>query len=175
MSKNRRSLSAAKVGKTSLIARFQKDQFDVSVLETVAMDLIILNISLSEQALRLAICDCSGKDRYWYLVPQFTRDAPVIVAVYDVTSEKSLDEALRMIKGQVEQAKVKSMVFLVGNKTDQEGGRKVSAPAGEEAAKARGYVFVETSAMTGENVRWLFEEITRRHLESEKGGKSFET
>ncbi|PLB54050.1 P-loop containing nucleoside triphosphate hydrolase protein [Aspergillus steynii IBT 23096] len=165
---------AEKSGKTSLLLRFKENKFDVSVPETVAADLNLLTVSSGEQAVRHAIMDCSGKERYWMMVPAFARDAVVIVVVYDITSESSLTRTLRMIEDQAYQATVKSTIFLVGNKGDLKDGCEMAGSKGEEVAKNKGYVFIETSAMTGQNVRWLFEEISRRYLQRDDGEENSE-
>ena len=54
------------------------------------------------------------------------------------------------------------MIFLVGNKLDNEDGRQVSREEGASLAKEQGLdeiQFIETSAKTGVNVKQLFKNL----------------
>jgi len=54
--------------------------------------------------------------------------------------------------------------LLVGNKVDQE--RVVSREEGEEWAKARGMLFMESSAKTKEGIAQVFNEVVTKILEN---------
>ena len=53
------------------------------------------------------------------------------------------------------------IIVLVGNKTDLNDKREVTANQGEEEAKKNGLLFVETSAKVGHNVKALFKRIAQ--------------
>ncbi|KAL3455097.1 P-loop containing nucleoside triphosphate hydrolase protein [Aspergillus heterothallicus] len=147
-----------KVGKSSLLARFAHDVFTDDIPPTQGVDLVQVNLPYYEDT-RLRIWDCCGKERYWYLVPTFTRDARVVVAVYDVTSRASFEEVLCRIKSHAELVRnpEQTRYVLVGNKVDREEMREVEREIGEDVATRMGYEFLETSAKGGMGVKELFE------------------
>ena len=53
------------------------------------------------------------------------------------------------------------IVFLVANKTDLEGKRKIDTSAAEKKAAEHNVHFIETSAKNGYNVNTLFQRIAR--------------
>lgn len=53
------------------------------------------------------------------------------------------------------------IIVLVGNKTDLNDKREVTAAQGEEEAKKNGLMFIETSAKAGHNVKSLFRRIAQ--------------
>ena len=53
------------------------------------------------------------------------------------------------------------IIFLVGNKTDLEGKRKVDISVAEKKAAEHNVHFIETSAKSGFNVNTLFQRIAR--------------
>ena len=53
------------------------------------------------------------------------------------------------------------IIVLVGNKTDLNEKREVTAAQGEEEAKKSGLMFIETSAKVGHNVKALFKRIAQ--------------
>ena len=53
------------------------------------------------------------------------------------------------------------IIVLVGNKTDLNEKREVTAQQGEEEAKKHNLLFIETSAKLGHNVKQLFKRIAQ--------------
>ncbi|KAJ0416101.1 P-loop containing nucleoside triphosphate hydrolase protein [Aspergillus carlsbadensis] len=150
------------VGKTSLLTRFTQDSFDENIPPTEGVDLIRVTLPHTERP--TLVWDCCGKERYWYAVPAFSRDARVVVAVYDVTSRASFDDVLRKIESHAGQAHVDptpTWYVLVGNKIDMEARREVESVVGEEVAGKMGHGFLETSARSGVGVGELFEVLGR--------------
>ncbi len=58
------------------------------------------------------------------------------------------------------------VMVLVGNKIDKVHERAISTAAGEAFARSKGMLFLESSALNGENVIESFEEVVRKILES---------
>ncbi|KAL2796055.1 P-loop containing nucleoside triphosphate hydrolase protein [Aspergillus keveii] len=155
-------IGSVKVGKTSLLTRFTHGSFDENIPPTEGVDLVRVTLPYAERS--TLVWDCCGKERYWYAVPAFSRDARVVVAVYDVTSRASFDDVLCKIESHAGQAHVDptpTRYVLVGNKVDLEEKREVERVVGEEVAGRMGYGFLETSARNGLGVEELFEVVGR--------------
>jgi len=59
-------------------------------------------------------------------------------------------------------------LLLVGNKIDITTGRKIEFSKAEEFAQDRNVSYFETSAQTGENVKKLFDELTKQIYVAQK-------
>ncbi|KAL2833917.1 P-loop containing nucleoside triphosphate hydrolase protein [Aspergillus cavernicola] len=157
-------IGAENVGKTSILTRFNNDSFNMDIPPTRGADLVritlpnnhVQNNPRSQPPIEtLLIWDCAGAERYWYLVPPFTRDARVVVAVYDVTRQKSFEDVLRKV--EIWESSL-TRIILVGNKVDLDE-KEVESAVVEEVAGRMRYGFAETSARSGVGVKGLFEMI----------------
>jgi GTPase SAR1 family protein len=92
-------------------------------------------------------------ERYKSLVPRYSRGASAAVAVFDVTDPNSY-EAAREILDEARQPGAHLEAFFVGNKIDLP--CVVDLQDAKEFAEEKNSYFLETSAMTGENIDELF-------------------
>lgn len=147
------------VGKTSLITRFMYDSFDPHYAATIGIDFLSKTMYLEDRTVRLQLWDTAGQERFRSLIPSYIRDSSVAVVVYDITSMKSFQNTKKWVDDVRSERGGDVIIVLVGNKTDLEGKREVSAEQGEEEAKREGLMWVETSAKVGHNVKGLFRRI----------------
>jgi GTPase SAR1 family protein len=101
--------------------------------------------------------------------------ADAVVFVYDISNKLTLEHATMAQKGWTDHLSVfpsSIPIFLVGNKIDlrqksrtEEGDDFVSEEEGQEAAKSRGWTFLETSALDSHNISDLFSKIAQATLE----------
>ncbi|PLN79532.1 P-loop containing nucleoside triphosphate hydrolase protein [Aspergillus taichungensis] len=157
-----------RVGKTSLQRCFQRHLLNKDTAPTTSVDYVFAKIpyivvnkerewkKIQQPASNTLIRDTCGQYRYWQLVPSFTSDANVLVAVYDVTWRESLHEGLWRVESRAQETGLSVPVFLVGNKADLENLREVSFEQGSKVAEERGFRFLEVSANTGDNVERVF-------------------
>merc|ERR1712194_111003 len=95
----------------------------------------------------------AGQDRFRSIVRSYYRGSAAALLVYDVTSRSSFNHVLGWLKEAREYADSTLIVTLVGNKCDKPASeRQVTYQEGYEVAQREGLQFVETSAVTGENV-----------------------
>ena len=87
-----------------------------------------------------------------------------IILLYDITDLKSFERLNdnSWINDVKENASKRAVVYLVGNKIDKEEEREVKKEDGEKLAKELGFHFAETSALTGYNVKEIFEDLAER-------------
>lgn len=85
------------VGKTSIIDRFIRDEFDptnnvpASITKpTVGIDFLSRNLTMGSSTYRLQLWDTAGQEKYKSLVPAYLRDANAAIFVYDLTRKESL-------------------------------------------------------------------------------------
>ncbi|KAJ9644058.1 GTP-binding protein of the rab/ypt [Coniosporium tulheliwenetii] len=181
-------LGESAVGKSSLVLRFVKDQFDDYRESTIGAAFLTQTIALDESTtVKFEIWDTAGQERYKSLAPMYYRNANCAVVVYDITQavsgpkppavcavtvltvpvvQASLDKAKAWVKELQRQANENIIIALAGNKldlvTDSPDKRAIPAADAEQYAREAGLLFFETSAKTAENVRELFTAIARK-------------
>ncbi|RYC56749.1 hypothetical protein CHU98_g9460 [Xylaria longipes] len=160
-------LGESAVGKSSIVLRFVKDQFDSYRESTIGAAFLTQTISLDENTtVKFEIWDTAGQERYKSLAPMYYRNANCAVVVYDITQSASLDKAKAWVKELQRQANENIIIALAGNKLDlvneQPDKRAVPTAEAEAYANEAGLLFFETSAKTAENVQELFTAIARK-------------
>lgn len=160
-------LGESAVGKSSLVLRFVKDQFDDYRESTIGAAFLTQTIALDESTtVKFEIWDTAGQERYKSLAPMYYRNANCAVVVYDVTQASSLDKAKAWVKELQRQANENIVIALAGNKLDlatpPNSRRAIETSEAEAYAKEAGLLFFETSAKTAENVQELFSAIARK-------------
>jgi len=79
-------LGESAVGKSSIVLRFVKDQFDSFRESTIGAAFLTQTISLDETTtVKFEIWDTAGQERYKSLAPMYYRNANCAVVVYDIT------------------------------------------------------------------------------------------
>ncbi|PHH49511.1 GTP-binding protein ypt5 [Ceratocystis fimbriata CBS 114723] len=157
-------LGESAVGKSSIVLRFVKDQFDSFRESTIGAAFLTQKVETKDKNIvKFEIWDTAGQERYKSLAPMYYRNANCAVVVYDITQAASLDKAKAWVKELQRQANENIVIALAGNKLDlvQEQPDKRAVPAADAEAYAReaGLLFFETSAKSGENVAEIFSTI----------------
>ncbi|CAD6929619.1 unnamed protein product, partial [Tilletia laevis] len=79
-------LGESAVGKSSLVLRYVKDQFDDYRESTIGAAFLTQTLSLDPQTtIKFEIWDTAGQERYKSLAPMYYRNANCAVVVYDIT------------------------------------------------------------------------------------------
>ncbi|XP_071490582.1 circularly permutated Ras protein 1-like [Diadema antillarum] len=114
------------------------------------------------EACLLDILDTAGQEEFSAMRDQYMRSAQGLMIVYSITDKKTLDEAIKIYELGLRIRDVEHIPSaLVGNKSDLESERQVTAAEGQAAATKHGMAFMETSALTGSNVPESFEALVR--------------
>jgi len=163
-------------GKTSLISRFMYDTFDQNYQATIGIDFISKTMYIDEKTIRLQLWDTAGQERFRSLIPSYIRDSNLAVIVYDITSNKSFESVSRWVEDIRLERGNDVIIMLVGNKKDLEDRRVITLEAGKQKASELEIHFIETSALSGENVKQLFRQLAlalpgfESSTQEEKGG-----
>ena len=157
------TLGEAATGKTSIIKRFVNDCFDDKVVPTIGVDTRFTNIKVYGRRFRLQVVDTAGLETFSSLPSSYLREAVGVLLVFDVTNPRSfinsIPEMLKLIHPGDDTGDKR--MILVGNKVDTERRREVTHDEAEEFAANLGVSYFETSAVTGQNIQKVFEEITK--------------
>ncbi|KJA28626.1 hypothetical protein HYPSUDRAFT_62268 [Hypholoma sublateritium FD-334 SS-4] len=154
-------LGESAVGKSSLVLRFVKDQFDDYRESTIGAAFLTQTVTLDDQTtVKFEIWDTAGQERY--KAPMYYRNANCAVVVYDITQSASLEKARTWIRELQRQADPSIVIALCGNKLDLSARRQVSQEEAKKYADEEGLMWTETSAKTGEGVTEIFTAIAQK-------------
>ncbi|KAF8602326.1 GTP-binding protein RAB5 [Ceratobasidium sp. AG-I] len=156
-------LGESAVGKSSLVLRFVRDQFDDYRESTIGAAFLTQTVTLEDQTVvKFEIWDTAGQERYKSLAPMYYRNAHCAVVVYDITQQASLDKAKTWIRELQRQADPSIVIALCGNKADLAARRQVTQEEAQKYAEEEGLMWGETSAKSGEGVAEIFGSIARK-------------
>ncbi len=80
------------VGKTSIIQRYYKNEFDEVILSTTNDFFVEKPLDINGKKVTLEIWDTAGQERYRTIVRKFFKETKVAILVYDITKETSFNE-----------------------------------------------------------------------------------
>ena len=144
------------VGKSCILNRFMNDTFTEEYQATIGLDFQSKNVQIDGQDIHLLLYDTAGQEKFRSLIPMYTRDANIILLVYDIASKTSFDHLPDWIK-DLSNVNLDEVIFaLVGNKNDLENNREVTKEEGLKYAEENNYIFEEISAKTGDGFSKLF-------------------
>ena len=120
--------------------------------------------------MNVQIMDTGGQERFRAVNNMYYKKANCCLLVYDITDKKSFEDCKNYYCQQIKENCVADVkVILLGNKTDLDSKRVISADEAGQFALKNGYIFMESSCLKNENVSNAFEtliEIT--NIESKK-------
>eukprot|EP00123_Amoebidium_parasiticum_P000349 comp10832_c0_seq1/m.5459 comp10832_c0_seq1/g.5459 ORF comp10832_c0_seq1/g.5459 comp10832_c0_seq1/m.5459 type:complete len:203 (-) comp10832_c0_seq1:775-1383(-) len=160
-------LGETAVGKSSLVLRFVKGQFNEHQLSTIGAAFLTQTVCLDDTTVKFEIWDTAGQERYHSLAPMYYRGAQAAIVVYDVTNQESFERAKQWVSELQRQAAPNIIIALAGNKTDLPS-HAVDPDDAMTYAEENGLLFLETSAKTAQNVNELFLAIAKK---LPKGGR----
>lgn len=145
------------VGKTSVIHRFVKGEFDTTIIATVGVDFRVKEINVNGQKIKLQIWDTIGQEKYRSLAPQYFRRSDGVILFYDTTVKASFGHLQLWLDSIINNAQSAIPVILVGNKCDLP--EVVEKQHAMDFAKDKKLELYFCSAKSGENIDKIFERI----------------
>jgi len=134
------------VGKSSIVTRFVKNEFDQYKSSTIGATFFTQSVVIDQQVIKFEIWDTAGQEKYKSLAPLYYRGTSAALIVYDITNKETFDNARTWID-EVQTQEGKTVVIgLAGNKLDLSSNRKVLTEEGEKFARDNNFIFFETSA-----------------------------
>lgn len=154
---------AGGVGKTSLVLRFINGTFRDSYIPTIE-DTYRKVISSNKSICTLQITDTTGSHQFPAMQRLSISKGHAFILVFSISSRQSLEELKTILElvSEVKGSLDGFPVMLVGNKCDEEAGkREVTTKTGEALQQMWKCKYIETSAKNGTNVTELFEELLK--------------
>lgn len=155
-------MGAPGVGKTSLVRRYVESIFSDKYLSTVGVKIDRKVVTLGDTTLSLLLWDLQGEERYQWIRMQYLRGAAGFLLVVDGTRPDTFEIAMGLQENA--ETRIGQVPFaLLLNKADLKSDWQIDIPA-TERLKSAGWIVLETSAKTGDNVNLAFEDLGRRML-----------
>jgi len=169
-------LGDSRVGKSSVVIRFVKNEFDQYKFPTIGATFLTQSVSVGDYLVKFEIWDTAGQEKYRSLAPLYYRGASAALVVYDITNKESFENARKWIEEVQTQEGSHVVIGLSGNKVDLSANRKVTTEEGAEFAQSKNFIFFETSAKNSTNIKEIFraiaEEVPKRQKPRGKRDKN---
>ena len=149
------------VGKTSILSKYKYEAVEEDYAPTVGIDFLTKNVFLEDKTIRLIMWDTAGQERFKSLIPSYLKNANSIILTFDITSKNSFNSLTKWLEDIKNHVQEGVFIVLCGNKIDLNNNRQVNIEEAEKFAKDNDLVYVETSAISGEGIKRLFDVITR--------------
>ena len=147
----------AGVGKSCLLARVMDNQFKCEHQVTIGVEFGSFIVRLEGKVVKLQIWDTAGQESFRSITRIFYRGAQAVFLVYDITREETFTNVQDWLKEIKQHAAPDVLVYLIGNRADEEDKRQVQQSQAQEFCQRNKIAnFFETSAMTGFNVEDVF-------------------
>lgn len=161
----------AGVGKSCLLHQFIENKFKSDTTHTIGVEFGSKVIRVGGKSVKLQIWDTAGQERFRSVTRSYYRGAAGALLVYDIASRDSYNSLIQWLNDARTLASPHIVVILVGNKKDQEADREVSLLEASRFAQENEMMFMETSAMSGENVEETFLRCARNILSKIESGE----
>jgi Ras-related protein Rab-11A len=148
------------VGKTQLILRYAKNDFDMHAKTTLGVEFTPKTITIDGKIIGAQLWDTAGEEKYKSLTKIYYKGAVGAFLVYDITRKETFDKICSQWLNEVKNYSDANIVsILIGNKCDLKDNRQVQIEEASNFAEKNGIAFMETSAKDNTNVSTAFERV----------------
>ena len=147
------------VGKTNIMSKYIKNEFHEDSKATVGVEFGSKQFTVEGHSIKAQIWDTAGQEIYKAITSAYYKGAKGAFIVYDITRKQSFDSVEKWVNDVTAVADKKITIILIGNKCDLEDQRQITKEQGEEKASKLEIAFLETSALSGENLDKAFDKM----------------
>lgn len=159
------------VGKTSILKKYTTHQFQEKYLPTVGVNIVKESIKLEgeDATVNVMFWDIAGQPQFYMIFKPYFKGADVILLVFDVTRSSTFSNIKNWYKTATKYGLSSVPRILVANKIDLKDERKIILPMIKHRADELNCPYLETSALTGENIELLFKNVAEMIYKSKFG------
>lgn len=171
------------VGKSNLLSRFTRNEFNLDSKSTIGVEFATRSIQVDSKTIKAQIWDTAGQERYRAITSAYYRGAVGALLVYDISKHQTYENVTRWLKELRDHADANIVIMLVGNKSDLRHLRAVPTEEAKAFASKFRFLsksmcasvfwrqltgcvagenhlsFIETSALDASNVELAFQNI----------------
>jgi len=152
----------ASVGKTNILSKYLSNHFDPNSKATVGVEFGTKNLEIDNKKIKVQIWDTAGQERYKSITSTYYKGAKGAIIVYDITRKVTFENIDKWIGDLKINGDEKIIIFLVGNKSDLNDMREVNKDDGINKSEKYNMSFLETSALYGDNISKVFDELIEK-------------
>ena len=153
------------VGKSSVILKFVDDKFDKNFPDTIGVDFKINTITVNDKKIRLQLWDTAGQERFRTITTSYYRCAHISIVFFDLTNLTSYEDIPRWFS-EIKKHADDCIYYLVGTKCDLVDRIVVTPEMIDLVCKKYDVEYIQTSALTGENIKTIFTNSVKKLLDT---------
>eukprot|EP01016_Furgasonia_blochmanni_P004713 TRINITY_DN1181_c0_g2_i2.p1 TRINITY_DN1181_c0_g2~~TRINITY_DN1181_c0_g2_i2.p1 ORF type:complete len:179 (+),score=26.45 TRINITY_DN1181_c0_g2_i2:70-606(+) len=158
-------------GKSCLLHYFLENKFKKNSSHTIGVEFGSKVLKIGSKIVKLQIWDTAGQERFRSVARSYYRGALGALIVYDITNAESYNALAQWLKDARDLARPDICATVVGNKCDLKDSRAVTFVDAAKFCQENGVTFLETSALTGENVVESFTTLSKTILNKIESGE----
>ncbi|KAF7663337.1 hypothetical protein LDENG_00211970 [Lucifuga dentata] len=164
-------IGSAGTGKSCLLHQFIENKFKQDSNHTIGVEFGSRVVNVGGKTVKLQIWDTAGQERFRSVTRSYYRGAAGALLVYDITSRETYNTLTNWLTDARTLASPNIVIILCGNKKDLDADREVTFLEASRFAQENELMFLETSALTGENVEEGFLKCARIILNKIESGE----
>ena len=157
-------IGSAGVGKSCILHHFIENKFKKDSSHTIGAEFGSKVVNVGGKTVKLQVWDTAGQERFRSLTRSYYCGAAGALLVYDITNRESYNCLATWLSDARTLASDNIIIVLVGNKKDLDDDREVTFLEASRFAQDNDLMFLEASALTGENVEETFLKCARSIL-----------
>ncbi len=163
------TLGESSVGKTSILAKYVDDIFDINMISTLGVDFKRKTEIIDDKQINIKVWDTAGQECFRNIQKIYYHNTEGVLLVFDLTSRQTFEQLNYWFENIKIECPKDVAICLVGNKSDLKDHIDVSdEDINEYLQKNNNPKFFKTSAATGENIKEVFQYISREIMEKKK-------
>ncbi|MHA2393325.1 MAG: GTP-binding protein [Promethearchaeota archaeon] len=158
------------VGKTSILRRFVEGRFLADYRTTIGLNVLTHNFEFFGNEISLFLWDIGAQQYFKRYRKVYYKGAQAAFIVFDLTNKDSYYNVMNWYNELIEFKGDDLSVVIVGNKRDLEQEREIEREEAETLAEMlsekhnRKISYIETSALTGENIEEAFGIVSYHYI-----------
>jgi small GTP-binding protein len=144
------------VGKTNILSRYIKNDFNINTKSTVGVEFGSKNLVFENYRIKAQIWDTAGQERYKSITNAYYKGAKGAFIVFDLSKKETFQNCDKWLSELNANTDSDVTVILIGNKCDLEREREVSREEAEAKAGHYSIAYIETSALQALNIDKAF-------------------
>ena len=158
------------VGKTCMTKMFCEQVFDEAQPQTIALEFGNRTIDINGVQVKIQLWDTAGQEIFHSITRSYFRSSVAIFAVYDISNRESFAGLQKWVDDASALVPSNAVRVIVGNKTDLLR-RIVSEAEASDFAKQNGFLYYETSALSGHRIEEMFISVAHQVYQNVVDGK----
>jgi small GTP-binding protein len=159
------TLGESSVGKTSILAKYVDEIFDINVISTLGVDFKRKVETIDGRQINIKVWDTAGQECFRNIQKIYYHNTEGVLLVFDLTNKKTFEQLNYWISSIKAECPGDVAVCLVGNKADLIDKIEVNDIEIEDFCKNNNNLkYFCSSAVNGKNIKEIFQHISREIL-----------